>query len=573
MLNWITGKFRNETTDNPDHPLGSDTAIRDFLAELSPGRHENNLLEIVAWLSEPERLAADLGTDARLRAVMRLDEYAHGQAEAVWRTVLFERRVDHLVEQKLRTLDNFYSARVVANLAALRVLKQKPDTGGSNAASLRGLIAQRAMSGLVGRLRVMRVRYRAPDAAWWADVTQVLLLAQEFGVINLKQRSFAEDASPTSCWIELLVALFFEIAPLGNCTPQQMDLLFRVLHWLEPHFLVQDGYSPQAQWSIRLDRAAPPARNNMAVPPDPALVFFGAGLAYGRLVSLRGSINAARELPDWLADSYCPREAALAILDALIMHWSEHPPQRRHKRTQREYRLRVASGFSNIRRVIAFSEFARSGRKIGYKSHLEMLKFERRGFADTVQVSQSDEDKWKNATPLETLEILETAGDKQMMDDWVTQDISDNGIGATAPFLRPWMSIGVYAGYRVEGEVDWRIGILRRIHRTELGHPSVGLETFAEAPSCAQVRRIVLVRPDSNPWDEAARDGGTFEDAIVLSMMKSLLIIPAGLFMAGAHMILMLSGQRFPIRLLDLAHRNPDCDCVRFEMCVQETGA
>ena len=89
-------------------------------------------------------------------------------------------------------------------------------------------------------------------------------------------------------------------------------------------------------------------------------------------------------------------------------------------------------------------------------------------------------------------------------------------------------------------------------------------------PSCAQVRRIVLVKPDANPWHEATREGGTFEDAIVLSMMKSLVLLPAGMYMAGAHMVLMLAGQRFPIKLLELVHRNPDCDCIRFEMCDQD---
>jgi hypothetical protein len=569
MLNWITGRFRQDATDNPDHPLGTEAAIQEFLGELPPSRHENNLLEVVAWLSEPERLTGDLSTDGFLRAVMRLDEFAQSQSLALWTHVLAERRIDHLVEQKLRTLESFYNARHLANLLGLKILRDKPDVGGSNAATLRGLVAQRAMAGLAGRLRVMRVRYRGPDSHWWAAVTEILKIAQAMGVINLRQRSYPDDAAPSSCWVELLIVLFFEIAPVGNCTPQQMELLYRVLRWLEPHFMVQDTYSPQAQWMIRLDSAATPAKSIGAVAPDPALVFFGPGLAYSRLVGFRSTLATAKDIPDWLATTYCAKDAALATVDAMIMHWSERPPQRRHKRMQSDSHLRVSSGFANIRRVIAFSEFARSGRKIGYKSHLEMLKFERRGFADSVQVSKDDEEKWQNATPLQTLEILETAGDKQMMDDWISQDLSDTGIGATAPFLRPWMSIGAYAGYRVDGEVDWRIGIIRRIHRTEHGHPSVGLETFTEVPSCAQVRRIVLTKPDANPWHEATREGGTFEDAIVLSMMKSMILLPAGMFMGGAHMVLMLAGQRFPIKLLELVHRNPDCDCIRFEMCDQ----
>ena len=35
-----------------------------------------------------------------------------------------------------------------------------------------------------------------------------LVLAQDFGVINLRQRSFPEDPAPSSCWIEMLISLF-----------------------------------------------------------------------------------------------------------------------------------------------------------------------------------------------------------------------------------------------------------------------------------------------------------------------------------------------------------------------------
>ena len=72
-------------------------------------------------------------------------------------------------------------------------------------------------------------------------------------------------ASP---WIEYLVALFFESAPLGNLIPQQMDLLYRLLRWLEPQYMVQDSFSSQSPYHTRLDKAAPPVKTTDAPPAD-----------------------------------------------------------------------------------------------------------------------------------------------------------------------------------------------------------------------------------------------------------------------------------------------------------------
>ena len=568
MLNWITNKIRPDGADRGDHPLGSEDAIREFVDGLSASKPETGLLDISEWLSEPAALSASLLAPAAIRAAMRLDEAGNERLAACWNGFLAEQRVDHLAEQKLKALEAFYQGRYAANLHCLRLVEQRPDLGGSNPAALTGLLSQRAINALVGRLRVMRIRYRAPDAAWWSAVTDVLKFADKAGIINLKQRSYADDAAPSSPWLELLVALFFEISPLGNCRAQQMELVLRVLRWLEPNFMVQDTYSPQSPFYVRLDWVTAPTKTIGAIAPDPKLVFFGPGMAYGRLVTLRAALKNAPTLPDWLESTHCTQDQALAIIDALIMHWSERPPQRRHKRQQASGHLMVANGFANMRRVVAYSEFARSGRKVGYKSHLEMLKFERRGFADAVQASADEEVRWQNATPLETLKILETAGDRQMMDDWELNDISETGLGATSTFLKPWMVIGAYVAYRIENEIDWQIGILRRIHRTGSGHPSLGLEVFNETPRCAQVRKLSTA-PDTDPWQHLAQTHNqqALEDAIVLSMSKNLLLIPTGLFASGTLMALIVGGSHFPIRLLKVAHHNVDCDCVQFEIC------
>lgn len=571
MLKWIASKVKQEASDRSRHPLGTDAAVDEFLSDLPPGRSEGALLDIADWLGDPPRLAAGLDQAAVLRAVRRLDEHAEALVDATWQALLSESRLDHLGEQKLKSLDSFYHGRHLANRLCLDLLDQNPALGGNIAPNLKGLYAQRAINGLVGRLRVQHIRYRVPDAEWWQAATAIIASTQKSGVVNLKQHGYPKDVVASSPWLELMIALFFEISPLGNFTPQQMDLLLRILRWLEPSFMVQDSYSPQSPYCVHLDRLGVPVRVSASQAAAPNQVFIGTGMGYGRLITLRATIKK-NGMPEWMAASRCTDDQAFAVIDALIMHWSEKPPQRRHQREEASAELRVVNGFANMRRMIAYSEFARSGRKVGYKSHLEMLKFERRGFADQVEISARDEQRWENATPLETLGMLESAGDRQLMDRWSLKDTSASGMGASAPFLRPWMAIGTYVGYRIDGELDWQIAIVRRIHRTPSGHPSIGLEISPETPRCAQVRRVRMMS-GSDPWQEVERDGGAqgFLDAIVLSMSKSLLLLEPGVYSPAAILNLQVGGSRFAIRLLSIMHTSADCECVQYEIC-EERG-
>jgi hypothetical protein len=567
MLNWLSTKFKQE--EKSDHPLGTDAGLQQMLSELTPQGSERNLHELGEWLAEPSRLSSGMSPARTVQIIQRLDEVAQGSLAGVWKEFLAENKTDHLGEQKLKTLDRYYQAALASNRHAALVVTQNPALGGSaaGAGNLISVLVARALRAHVAMARIQHMRYRSPDAAWWKLSAELLALASKAEALNLVQATYPGETPPSSPWLEHLLGLFFEIAPLGNCNPRQMDLLNRVLRKLEPHFMVRDSFAQQAPYHTRLDQVGPPKKLTGSLAPDPNNVYFGPGMSYGHLIRLRGLISTSNPLPDWLAGSLCSPEAVIALLDALVMQWSDRPPQRLAKRASRTASIRTTHGLAQIRRMIAFSEFARSGRKVGYTSHFEMLKFERRGFADVTAVATEDDaTRWGKATPLETLEILETAGDRQMMDDWTMQDESETGIGAIAPFLKPWMVIGAFVGYRVEDEVDWQIGILRRLHRKESGHPSAGLEVFTEAPVCAQVKELKVV-PGTSPLTDLHKDSPMqgFQDAIVLSQAKGLLLIPKGLFAQGRYLALIVGGYREAIRMRALTHSDADCDCIQYE--------
>ena len=568
MLNWLTTKLTQEAKS--DHPLGTDSALQKFFAELDTGGGERPLQEIREWLAEPALLADRMSVGRFIKTVMALDEAAQPHLARVWKAFLADNTIDHLGEQKLLALDHYYRASLASNHHAAKAAFLNPGATGKSPAmtsSLVSILLSRAVRAHVAMARTQHIRYRAPDTAWWQRSSDLLALATQAEALNSLQGIYSGETPPSSPWREHLLGLFFEIAPLGNCNPRQMDVLARVLRRVEPHFMVRDTFFQQAPYHTRLDKFGPPQKLNGGLPHDPNNVYFGPGMSYGHLIRLRAAISPGQSLPDWLADSQSSPEDAIAVLDALVMQWSDQPPQRMSKREARLVSIRATHGLTQIRRMIAFSEFARSGRKVGYTSHFEQLKFERRGFADVTAVAnEADDSRWKDASPLETLEILETAGDRQMMDDWTMQDESETGIGAIAPFLKPWMVIGTFIGYRVEDEVDWQVGILRRLHRKESGHPSAGLEVFPDTPVCAQVKELKVV-PGTAPQTDLHKDSSTqtFKDAVVLSQTQGLLLIPKGLFAQQRYLALLVGGVREAVRMVALTHSDADCDCVRYE--------
>ena len=569
MLKWLTGK---ETDENKDHPLGSDAALDSLLAELNPGRPEANLIALADELHEPEQLSGRLTATAVLRAVDRLDEGAQKYLPEVWKQFLVNNALDHLGEQKLKALDAWYSAAILANRHALRLLIQKPSIGGKNPMDTAVMLGSRAIRANVARARIMHLRYRTPDITWWTAEAELLALAGQAGSLNVTGKAYDNDTQTTSPWLEHLLMLMLDTAPLGNCNPRQMDALYRTIRWLEPHFTVREIYSAQSPFHTRLDATQRPKKVTGTLPAGNGDIYFGPGMAFGHLVKLRAQIKSdALRQPDWIVGTQCTQDQTLSIIDALIMHWSERPPQRLSNRQTKQSDVRVINGFSQIRRMVAFSEFARSGRKVGYSSHFENLKFERRGFADPTTVadqsSDRDKERWANASPLETIEILETAGDKQMMDDWRMLDASETGIGTVANFLKPWMVIGAFVGYRLADEIEWRIGILRRIHRKDSGHPSIGIQTYPETPICASAAEL-RVHPDSSAREAFARANmaDKQEDAIVISQTASLLMIPSRLFSPNQYLILSVSGHREPVRMLSVVHSHDDCACIQYEV-------
>lgn len=550
MLNWLSSRLKHAQTD---HPLGSNKAIDRYLAEIPVANPQHTLAALDDWLEAPSRLFSELPSASAAHALIRLDDFAQHAVTLCWDSYFGDGgKRDYSAEIVLKRLETHYANLAAVCDLALAALaagdgKRDPDP------NLLARLGIRAMMALTARKKIGHFAYQWPDEDWWKAAHTLLFRARDAGVLHTRQAAYPAGEL-SSVWREYLIALFFEVAPLANLTPQQMDALDRIVRWAQPHFICIDAFSPHTPFRIRLDENSGPVRCAPGQSDDPAWRYFGPGAAHAHLVKLRAMLSTGRA-PDWLP-MHCNRQENLDLAQALLQHWSMSPPKRAQDRQHQAGHLLATPGFIIARRMIAASEFARSGRSLDYGGQIKYRTLMR---GDRPPEPETTETK----TPLENLQLLETAGDRQMMDQWEVIDLSAQGLGARFAYRRSWQTIGALVAYRYTEEVDWHVGIVRRLGRSH-GVPNVGLSIFPGVPRCAQLE--ALNREDEGVWQQQTRDtsGHGLIDAILVSQEARLLLLPKDIFSLERRVDLLLGGQRLALRLAGIQASGDDYDLVIF---------
>lgn len=550
MLNWLSSRLKQ----NPaDHPLASNKAIDRYLAGIPAANPQHALAALDEWLAEPARLFAELPPAAAAHALLRLDDFAQAAVGQCWAGYFANGGGrDYTSGLALKRLETHYgnvAATCGEALGALAAGDGKRDAERSQLARF----AIRAMAALAARKKIGHLAYQGPDSTWWQAAHDLLFRARDLGILHTRQTAYP-GSELSSVWREYLIALFFEVAPLANLTPAQMDALDRIVRWAQEHFICIDAFSPQTPFRIRMDRPDGPLRCAPGQSEEAAWRYFGPGPAHAELSKLRATLSAGR-IPNWLP-AHSARKDLVDLLLALLQHWSMTPPKRTQNRRRQEGTLFVAQGFALARRLIAASEFARSGRSLDYGGQVKYRTLMR----SEVHV---EPEAPIARTPLENLQLLETAGDRQMMDQWEIIDLSPQGLGARFAHRRPWQAIGALVAYRHAAEVDWRIGVVRRLGRSH-GVPNAGLATFPGTPQCGQLQ--ALNKEDDGPWHQQTRDtsGLGLIDAILVAHDARLLLLPKDVYTPDRRVDLLLGGLRIQMRLAGVQASGDDYDLVLF---------
>lgn len=555
MLKWIASRLNS--SDVADHPLATDKAIFTYIAELPTTDPQRTLRELNDWFDDPESIVGRLPANRAARAVERLDEFAQEYAANYLTGLLAEAQTSRqgLTGSALRT---FLNGSHACNLRILELLATDPQQNQDKRLLTR--FALRAMYAWVQLKKLGRMNYQAADSSWWMTAHTLLGLARELGIAHLTQETYPDHQLLSSVWKEYQVALLFETAPLTNLTVCEIEATDRLVRWIEPHCRFVDTRSALAPFCILPADGNMPMRWREGMDFHPETRFFGLGQGQNQLVQLRANLARESKLPDWLAGTGCNRGQVLDLLQTLIANWSAEPPTRQHPRLQTKGTIRVVNGLDMVRRMVAASEYAKSGRNLDYDSYLKTFRNRHRDHAVMTEGAPPPPPK----TPLEVLLLLETAGDQQMMDSWEVIDLSRGGLGARFSHRRPWQQIGALVAYRLDEQLDWHVGIIRRLGSSH-GRPNAGLAVFHGNPQCSQIR--LAASQEGNAWQQRTQEtsGLGWHDAILVSPEAKLLLIPSGIFSPDRPVHISAGGRWRPARLIKLHTRGNDYDLAVYQ--------
>jgi hypothetical protein len=552
-----------------DHPLGSDENLDVLIADIPQADPGRLLLDVDHWLGETELCATDIGAEAVLNALFRLDEFSRAGADELLTRYLSAGKREYMADSIWSAVET-HAAQLFEgykrSLAALPAAKSDSDK------ARLARCAARALRAWALRKKMQRFRYRSPSAALWLDAHNLL---QVLGRMGLQQASVVayRDEVPTTPFREYLIGLYLEFVPLGNLVPQQLELADRFLRTCEGLELSQQSHPLST------------SRIDLATGSGPKPLEEGEAVAdsvrYCSVLKLRGSLMKFAALakkhdaaPPWLTGLPATQEQIASGIVTLMTYWATTPPKRSKDRFDQKVELRVVFGFGLARRMIAASHYARKGRSFKYEGDDIYRLFEESRFGRVTQVGDVAKDVAKDAaqdgatdgvepevsSPLEILRKLELRGDLALMETWKQIDESATGFGVVVPAVLPRHRIGIMVCLRHLDGLDWRMGLIRRIGRDAENRPSIGIETLAWPSICAQAK------PSGNGvvWAKAVEGGHDWLDAVIASREGKELILPAGAFGAGMEIDVRSEEGLWRLRLESLLERGSDFDRIEF---------
>lgn len=561
MLKKLISRVRkSDSRFDEKTPLASEKGVAGILAEIRPEDGEGAVLDVDHWLLETEFVVGKIDGSALRQAVCRLDEFVQGALRATWSAWFEPTSKLNFSEKVWQTLVSHHAALAAAYARCLADPQLAADADGA----LLPRLAARRMRVLVLSKKLQRLRYRAPDPAWWDEVGRLLAWARERAATQTPVALYAGE-EPSSVWQEYLVGLYLELAPVDGMLQRQIEATDALLRKFAGSLVVRAQSAGSEQYCLDPTAAQGIFRRDPERSYPASVGYIGFDSLRAQIVRLVAQMRGDDDeiLPQWLAHACLPPSQVKELLQSLAMAWSVHPPQRRSERNSSEGEARAVFGFGLVRRMAACSALARSGRRISYDTYLNQLKQLRFSAVEGWDVMELDPDQVVPVDPFEVLEKLEVGGRSQAMETWYVRDVSAGGVGVQLPHILGRHRIGKLVGFRVLSQVDWHAGIIRRLRRDGSGRSLAGIEWLPGPPQCAQARALRAV--EHGHWSTLRElTGHGFIDAVLLAGPDPELLLPSGTFSQDAAFRLVVEGNSRNVRLTRLVGEGDDYERVAF---------
>lgn len=558
MLKWITEKLGRQ-----DESPATAAGLRAFLAALPVDQPTLALHDIGKYFADATIL--ELGAADCRRALLRLDDAARGFVDELWAGLFGDSTGKVIFDAPWNELVNFQRNLFCGYSYCLKRLPP-PDTIDKKGLQAAIQLLSRAMAALVAHKTLMRIRYRDPHPAFWTDTQTLLAYAARYDIARAPIKLYPDMLHQTTLEREYITGLLFEVAPTGNLLPTQLHGLHLILRKNSEHYVLAENYSAEVPFFFNPATGKPPQRWLIGLKPRPGTHFFGPGAAYSNLVTLRKLARANGRVHDWMQKCRIDTPRYVALLDRLVEHWSQNPPQRRNRRDRQSAAIIVTHGLTQVYRMLAYSKFARKGRQVSYsKSALldpQFFQETRFGAVDAGNQDGQAKAPEQPLTPMEVLRKFELAGDRQLTEQWTVTDSSEGGLGTVAKSHGGWLRAGMLIAFRYEESIDWQVAIVRRVGRTPQGKLSAGLQCLAVTADCARLR-LEKAQVDDN-WITVGTTRDPFSDAIIIGDEHPALIAAPGTFSPERECVMKTGRSTLNIRFGELLESGVDFDWFSF---------
>jgi hypothetical protein len=559
MLTWLSNKLQKPQSD---HPMASAASVAQIIDGIPTSNAPKALIEFTEWLSTAIE-APELSLEERVRAIGMLDEAAQPLCAEIDDKLIEGQHVKGV--QAWFSLINYYGRVAAAYRACLDLFaRREPKVDDPIDPAF---LMLRAIAAINHKKKLLHLRYRAIETAIWKELNWIFLFSNSLSLLRKSIKLYPDSKDQTNIAREYVAGLMYEIAPLGNLTPRQMNDLYTVVTQHSQLFAFRENKDADTPYFVDLARSTAPVRWREGLPEGRTFRYFGVGVAYSHLVALLKEFQRSAKPPDWLAplDEEADEEAFLHMMRALCAHWSTKPPARRHQRSVKRSSMQVTHGFRNVRAMIAGVAKVTSDDD---PILMERIRMERLGFGIELADEVAKKAAKAKSTPATTMEAgseIHLVGSKETIENWILQDESETGVGGLAPKHVDWLKVNMLVAYREDGVERWTVGVVRRFEGTTQNQVSVGIECLHGETICPYLG--VLDKSHANIWDPTHNVGDTkiygYVDAILLPETTSLLVEP-NIYISGRRFLLSIQTQKKFIRFADLIEKGADYEHVRF---------
>lgn len=523
-----------------DDPVGSLKSATIWVQELPLADVHQAQMEIVKALSSiNENKRTPL--KERIRVVMYLDEKARNLQAQLCRDFMATIDTPHAPERAyLQTILTFWEEMAIGYQICIRTFAQSPS---NKLWPLIPTVTARAIHYYAMQAKWAHLRYLPAEGATWRNLNRLCLFAERENFADTPLRLFPDLTDDTTCTAEYLHAMLLYLANPESLLPAQIAM---VDHWLNSwakSVTLENEFRPHRQlYAVNLGDTKP-ARNLRRNMLGEKYRYWGVGLLLVTIEKVVEQLKAG-EVPARLGlGEDCRLPACLDLIELVKKRWSRKDAARKHERTSQVKVVQVVQGFHDV--VSQLKPGPKKRRKP--KPAGEVIGYEVMGY--TV-----------GGTPMDA---NTQAGEEELfepsLEQWVMENESASGCGATLEMGAQPLKIGTLVGLKPDNNRYFLIGVVRRINKNPSAKTYVGIETLSQTPVPVELHTL----PNGN---QSTRTDGIYLLEAPGAQQPRTLLIARQEYEQGRILQLKAQGKAYSIRLQQVLEQSDDYSRVGFDV-------